>query len=73
MNAFLSQIEIKELTNRVHRKSQRAVLNALGIACKIRPDGSLVVARAVVEKELGVTRPKKNDTTIEPNWSAMHA
>ena len=73
MSIFLSQEEIKELTNRVHRKAQRAALNSLGITSKIRPDGSLVVARAVVENELGVTPSKKSKIKTEPNWSAMHA
>lgn len=68
---FLTQDEIAELTNRVHRKSQRAVLNALGIVYKVRPDGSLAVARAHVDKEFGVAEGKKKAKEKEPNWGAL--
>lgn len=68
---FLTDDEIAELTNRIHRKSQRTVLNALGIAYKIRPDGSLLVARAHVLKELGVAEDKKQAKEKEPNWGAL--
>lgn len=68
---FLTQDEIAELTNRVQRKSQRAVLNALGIVYKVRPDGSLIVARAHAEKEFGVLEDRKKPKEKEPNWGAL--
>lgn len=68
---FLTAEEIAELTNKTHRKSQRTVLNALGIAYKVRPDGTLLVARAHVLKELGVAEDKKKAKDAEPNWGAL--
>ncbi|GHD59736.1 DUF4224 domain-containing protein [Jeongeupia chitinilytica] len=50
---FLSQAELQELTNRVRRTSQATVLKSLGIEHRIRPDGSVIVLRAHVERLLG--------------------
>lgn len=50
---FLTNEEVKELTSKSQRASQTKVLNALGITYKIRPDGSLIVLRAHVERLLG--------------------
>lgn len=68
---FLTAEEIAELTRRKQRAAQRAVLNALGIQYKVRPDGTLVVARAHVEKEFGVAQDKKQPKDKEPNWGAL--
>lgn len=54
---FLTEEEIRELTNRKQRCSQAMVLRALGITHKVRADGSLVVLRAHVEQELGYRSP----------------
>lgn len=69
---FLTPEEIAELTDRVQRRAQRSVLNFMGIEHKVRPDGSLVVARAHVEKTLGVqfTVVKVSGQT-EPDLSWM--
>ena len=66
---FLTEEEIRELTNRKQRSAQVMVLNALGITHKVRPDGSLVVLRAHVEHELGYRTPPpaKKEKEFEPN------
>ena len=71
ISTFLTSIEIADLTHRSRRASQRAVLNAMGIQHKVRPDGTLVVSRAHVEKELGGTVVVKGKKTHEPNWDAL--
>ncbi|WP_256380691.1 DUF4224 domain-containing protein [Pandoraea sp. SD6-2] len=50
---FLTQDEIRQMTGRVRYKSQSHVLSTLGIKHKVRPDGSMLVLRAHVEKSLG--------------------
>jgi len=37
----------------------------------VRPDGSLVVARAHANKEFGVAEDKKKPKELEPNWGAL--
>jgi len=68
---FLTEDEIVELTKKTRHSSQCAVLNALGIVHKVRPDGSLVVARAHANKEFGVAEDKKKPKELEPNWGAL--
>lgn len=68
---ILTPDEITELTLKKHRAAQRAVLNALGIQHKVRPDGSLVVSRSHVEKELGADALSKTKKRTQPNWGAM--
>ena len=51
----LTNEEIEQITNRQRRSAQARMLAALGIRHKIRPDGSILVFRAAVEK-LGVER-----------------
>lgn len=70
---FLGQSEIIALTGRQKYKAQRAALNAMGITCKVRPDGSIAVLRAVVEKELGVMPTHASRKSKEPNWGAVNA
>jgi hypothetical protein len=66
---FLTPDEIVALTGRKQHKTQRTVLNHLGIQHKVRPDGSLVVLRSHVEDALD--RESKHNKTPEPNWSAI--
>lgn len=51
---ILSPDDIATLTGRQRPRAQRGVLEALGVPYKVRPDGSLVVARAAVDIVLGV-------------------
>lgn len=60
-NPFLDDSELEALTRRQRRPAQSRVLSFLGIEHKPRPDGSLVVLRAHVEKILGegvVSKPR---------------
>ena len=68
---FLTPEEIAQLTGRVQRRAQRTVLNALGVVHKVRPDGSLVVLRAHVEKELGGGATTGGHAEFEPDWSSL--
>lgn len=69
---FLTAEEIAQLTDRTQRRAQRAVLNFMGIEHKVRPDGSLVVSRAHVEKMLGAQLPAaKSKKEAEPDLSWM--
>ena len=49
----LNENEIRDVTRRKRTDAQRRVLDALGIRYRTRPDGSLLVLRANVERELG--------------------
>lgn len=72
---FLTRQELTELTGRMTKNAQRTVLNYMGIEYRVRPDGTLVVLRAHVERVLG--GESKDDVAAhkpaEPNWSAMYA
>lgn len=70
---FLTREEISQLTNRQRHDAQARALRFMGVEHRIRPDGSMAVMRAHVEKmfcgeqSAASTRIK----IIEPNWSAM--
>lgn len=68
---FLDDTEIADLTHKRRPKAQGEVLNSLGITHKVRPDGSLIVLRSHVERQLGgeVATPSKKDPV--PNWGAI--
>lgn len=69
---FLTPDEITELTRRQQRAAQRAVLNALGIIHKVRPDGSIAVLHAHIEKEFGgAPAASKAKGPRQPNWEAL--
>jgi hypothetical protein len=53
-SALLTDAEIRELTRRKKRKSQAEVLRKMGIRHAVRPDGTILVARALVTKLLGL-------------------
>lgn len=66
----LSEAEIRELTGRLQRNAQARALGAMGIEHRQRPDGSVVVLRAHVERLLGgvvVSKPRKT----EPDFSQV--
>lgn len=71
---FLSLTEVIDLTHRRTRNSQVSALRQMGIDHKVRPDGSLVVLRAHIEKTFGATLATgKIKKKSEPDWSALHA
>jgi hypothetical protein len=51
----LTPADLEALTGKRRPAAQRAVLSALGIAHKVRPDGTLAVLRVVAELALGHT------------------
>lgn len=73
---FLTDHELRELTQRQRAPAQRKALRAMGIEHRTRPDGSVVVLRAHVEKEFGLApapTARAKMKTIEPNWGALNA
>lgn len=69
---FLDDDEIEQLTKRRRRPAQSKALSFMGIEHKMRPDGSLVVLRAHVERMLGggIVPPRK-ERKWEPNFDWM--
>lgn len=67
---FLTPDEVRELTGRQRRDSQAAALRHMGIEHKVRPDGSIAVLRAHVERQFGVEAPT-TERPIEPDWNAL--
>lgn len=70
---FLSNSELINLTKRVKFNAQRKVLNQMGVTHLVRPDRSIVVARAHVRKLLGMS-----DQNVSlgkqgpgPNWEEI--
>lgn len=68
---FLDEAALRKLTGKVHRDSQLRVLTALGITHKVRPDGSILVSEAHVERLLGGSANAKVRSSLEPNWDAL--
>lgn len=69
---FLTQEEIRQMTGRVRYKSQSHVLSTLGIEHKVRPDGSMLVLRAHVEKSLGgMTETRTRQRVYDIDRSAL--
>ena len=69
---FLTADEIEALTGRVHRSAQVKVLVAMGIEHKVRPDRSIAILRAHVEREMGLPAGSSiASREKEPNWSAL--
>lgn len=68
---ILTDAELEALTKRKHRDAQRAALVALGVEHKVRPDGSLIVSAAHIERLLGGLPKGKVRAPAEPNWDAL--
>lgn len=66
-----TEAEVRAVTGKKRRDAQQRALIAMGIKHLPRPDGSLVVARALVEHLLGVRANAKVAATTEPNWNAL--
>ena len=63
---FLTKEETEQLTGRKTRNAQIRHLRRLGISHYFDADGRPVVARSEVEAL------KAEDSTAEPDWSALH-
>ena len=51
---ILTPKELSELTGKKRKPSQLEVLRFIGIDHKVRPDGTIIVLKAVAEKALGL-------------------
>lgn len=58
MSICLSEEEVRELTGKRHRRAQAEELHRLGIPCRPRSDGSLIVLRVHVEVEQARSAPE---------------
>jgi hypothetical protein len=71
---FLSHDEISSMTSRVQRAAQLRALRGMGIEHRVRPDGTLAVMRAHVEKVFGAAAAgSRKAPPKEPNWGALDA
>ena len=63
----LTRAELREFTQRRRSDAQARVLDYLRLPYRVRPDGSLVVLRAVAEKALGGTMPvHQSEPELQP-------
>lgn len=69
---FLSADEISSMTGRVQRAAQVKVLRFMGVEHRVRPDGTIAVMRAHVEKVFGAAPAASRKTAPkEPDWAAL--
>lgn len=73
MTIFLEEEEIRQLTGRKARSAQATTLKSMGIAHKVRADGSLVVLRSHIEKTLDGLPEKSRVKEWQPDWSSLNA
>lgn len=73
-NIVLSKDEIEALTGRHRCDAQLKVLRYMGIEHRVRPDGTIAVLKAHIERLLGAnsTPPSSNRRTV-PNWAGIDA
>ena len=70
---FLDDDELIELTQRRRRDAQIRMLLAMGIEHRVRPDGSVAVHKAHVDRVFGVTEQplRRAPRDVEPDWSRL--
>lgn len=67
---FLDDEELTELTAKRQNAARVRVLNSMGVQHKIRPDGSIAVLRAHVERLFGEKSASKSKVNEwQPAWS----
>jgi len=66
---FLTDDELTELTGKRYNSVRVRVLRGMGVEHKIRPDGSIAVLRAHVERLFGEKPSKPEEPKWEPDWS----
>lgn len=64
---FLTDDDLTELTGKRQNAARIRVLIAMGVQHKIRPDGSIAVLRAHVERLFG-EKPKSEPEVWKPAW-----
>lgn len=67
---FLDDDDLVALTGKQRRDAQARALNFMGVAYRLRPDGSVVVLRASVEQVFGIGLISKTRKTA-PNFSLV--
>lgn len=67
----LEKAEIISLTGRTRKSKQIETLNSMGIAYKLRPNGSIAILRSVAEKELGGKADVVRQKEYEPDFDAL--
>jgi len=68
---ILTDEEVEALTGKKRKPSQSRALSFMGIEHKMRPDGSLVVLRTMVEKILGDVVMTKTRKKSAPDFSMV--
>jgi len=71
---FLTPEELEQLTGKRRRDAQIRALRYMGVEHKVRPDGSVAVLRAHVEKLLdGDLASAIRGSEVEPDWDSLNA
>jgi hypothetical protein len=71
-DTFLSDEEVRALTQRKVRRSQVQTLKAMGIEHRVRPDGSVAILRNHINKVFdGSPDSGRKTKSHQPNWDAM--
>ena len=68
---FLTPDELVQLTGRRRSSAQAMALCRMGMEHKTRPDGTVAVLRAHVERVFGESVSASKTREEEPNWSAL--
>ena len=69
---LLTPEELEQLTGKRRRDAQIRALRYMGVEHKVRPDGSVAVLRAHVEKLLdGDLASAKREREVEPDWNSL--
>ncbi len=73
MSLFLTTAELQELTGRKQAGAQERALAHMGITCRRRPDGSVVVLRSHVDDIMGGSAKPTKRAEVELNWETGRA
>jgi hypothetical protein len=68
---FLTDDELVQLTRRKRPSAQAVALLGMGIEHKLRPDGTVAVLRAHVERVFGASVSASQNREVEPDWGAI--
>lgn len=66
---FLTDDELTGLTGKRRQSARIKVLNGMGVQHKMRPDGSVAVLRAHVERLFGEKGGKSKIAEWQPSWA----
>lgn len=71
MSLVLTDAEVAELTDKRRRDAQVRALRTMGVEHRVRPDGSVVVARQHYEQIFGVGVPSNTPRKTAPDFSMV--